>query len=145
MEHIQEAFLGEEVSPDTPFTGYGIAKIQRLGGRVDYAAATWNSSIYAPHIVFDPNCNKGAMEKILCLYIYGRVGYRNSVGKPVEEKTVKKAVFPQLDLASMNHEDMRTELSLLHGLSEEEIKRYKNPLTRRAKVAEMRFILNGHK
>ena len=141
LEHIQEGFLGEEVSADTPFTDYAIAKVQRYGGRIDYVAVKWDESIFGARIIFDPNCTKGAIEKIIYTYIYGRVAYKTAIPEEVPTE-VKNPDFTQIDVKKMNHEAMRAELSLLHGLSDDEIRQYKNPITRRAKVVEMRAKLN---
>lgn len=135
LEHIGQSIMGEEVSPNVGFREYGIAKIKRLGGRIDYVVVKWDNDRFIPHVCFDPNCTKGTIAEILSVFIYARKD------DPIEVEEKPKAEFPTPDVKTMSHEDMKYELMFLHGLKEEEVKEYKNTLTRRAKVIEMRSKL----
>ena len=137
LEHIQQAFLGEEVPITCAFNEYAVAKIERVGGRQDYVAAKWDFDLYVPRIVFDPYCGKGMIAKVLCLYVY------NKVSEPVKPTPPKKVEAYLKNLKNMTGEEMYFELEFIHGLSNEQAHGYRNLMVRKAKVVEMRRLMNG--
>jgi len=139
LEHIQQSFLGEEVPITCAFNEYAVAKVERIGGRQDYVAAKWNFELYVPWIVFDPYCSKGTITKILCLYVY------NKVSEPVKPTPPKKVEAYLKNLKNMSGEEMFFELEFIHGLSNEQVHSYKNMTVRKAKVVEMRALMNTKK
>jgi len=141
LEHIQQAFLGEEVPITCAFNEYAIAKAQRISGQVDYVAVKWDFSLYVPRIVFDPKCFNGTIVKLLCLYVYSKVA---EIVKPPEPKRVD--AFFSKSPSKMTGEELKFELRMIHGLSDEKVAEYKSMPSRVAKVIEMRKIAdNGRK
>lgn len=138
LEHIQQAFLGEEVPITCAFNDYGIAKAQRISGRIDYVAVKWDFSLYIPKIVFDPNCSNGTIVKLLCLYVYSKV---IEAVRPPEPKKVD--AFFTKSSAKMSGEELKFELKMIHGLSDEKVAMYKSMPSRVAKVVEMRKIADN--
>lgn len=140
LEHIHQVFLGEEVPITTAFNQYAIAKIQRIGGRLDYVAVKWDFQLYVPKVVFDPNCGKGMIEKLLYLYVYEKVNA--PIQTPPPKKT--KDFFTRTpDI--MTGDALYAELELIHGLTKEQCKQYRSMPARIAKVIEMRRIMDLNK
>ena len=135
LEHIQQAFLGEEVSATTAFNDYAIAKAQRVSGRIDYVAVKWDFSLYVPRIIFDPNCSNGTIVKLLCLYVYSKV---IEAVKPPEPKKVD--AFFTKSPAKMSGDELKFELRMIHGLTDEEVSEYRSMPNRVAKVIQMRKL-----
>ncbi len=135
LEHIHQIFLGEEVPTDTEFKGYGIAKVLRLSGMEDYVAIKWEP--YVPKIVFDPNCWKGSIQKLLCLYVYEKV---DAPVAPTPPKKTEQFFTRTPDL--MTGEALYAELELIHGLTKEQCRQYRSMPARMAKVTEMRRIMD---
>lgn len=140
LEHIQQAFLGEEVPITCAFNEYAIAKAQRISGRVDYVAVKWDFSLYVPRIIFDPLCSNGTIVKLLCLYVYNKVA---EIVKPPEPKKVD--AFFTKSPNKMSSEELKFELKMIHNLSEEKVKEYRSMPNMIAKVIEMRKIADGNR
>lgn len=141
LEHIQQAFLGEEVPVTCAFNDYAIAKVQRITGSVDYVAVKWDFSLYVPRIVFDPKCSNGTIVKWLCLYVYSKVA---EAIKPEPPKKVD--AFFTKSPNKMTADELKHELVMVHGFSDEKMAEYRSMPARIAKVTEMRKIAeNGRK
>ena len=137
LEHIHQIFLGEEVPITTAFNQYAIAKVQRFGNRIDYVAVKWNFTLYVPVIVFDPNCGRGTIQKLLCLYVYDKV---NVPAPPPAPKKTEQFFTRTPDL--MTGEALYAELELIHGITKEQCRQYRSMPARMAKVTEMRRIMD---
>ena len=137
LEHIHQVFLGEEVPITTAFNQYAIARISRVGGRTDYVAVKWNFQLYCPIVVFDPNCGKGTIDKLLCLYVYDKV---DAPVAPTPPKKTEQFFTRTPDL--MTGEALYAELELIHGLTKEQCRQYRSMPARMAKVTEMRRIMD---
>ena len=137
LEHIHQIFLGEEVPITTAFNQYAIAKVQRYGGRLDYVAVKWDFQLYVPRMVFDPNCGKGLVEKLLCLYVYDKV---NVPAPPPPPKKTEQFFARSPDI--MTGDALYAELELIHGLSKEQCRQYRSMPARMAKVTEMRRLMD---
>jgi len=137
LEHIHQIFLGEEVPITTAFNQYAIAKVQRFGNRIDYVAVKWDFKLYVPVIVFDPHCNRGTIQKLLCLYVYSKID--EPVAPPPPKKT-QDFFTRSPDL--MTGDALYAELELVHGLTKEQCRMYRSMPARMAKVTEMRRIMD---
>lgn len=141
LEHIQQAFLGEEVSATTAFNDYAIAKVQRVTGREDYVCVKWDFSLYVPRIIFDPHCSNGTIAKLLCLYVYSKV-----IEEKKPEPPKKVDAFFSKSPNKMTGDELKFELKMIHGLTDEEMAEYRSMTSRIAKTIEMRKIAeNGRK
>ena len=141
LEHIKQAFLGEEVPATCAFNEYAIAKAQRISGNIDYVAVKWDFSLYVPQIIFDPLCSNGTIVKLLCLYVYSKVA---EIVKPEPPKKVD--AFFTKSPNKMTGDELKFELRMIHGFSDEKMAEYRSMPARIAKVTEMRKIAeNGRK
>lgn len=135
LEHIHQVFLGEEVPITCAFNKYAIAKVQRQWNEIDYVAVKWDFNLYVPIVIFDPNCINGTIEKLLCLYVYEKVG---EIPKPKSPKTIEDFTKSP---DKMSGDEMYLELKMFHGLTDAQCKQYRSMPARKAKVLEMRRLL----
>jgi hypothetical protein len=137
LEHIHQVFLGEEVPITTAFNQYAIARVVRVGGRTDYVVVKWDFHLYVPKVVFDPNCGKGTIQSLQCLYVYDKVDVPTPAPPP---KKTEQLFTRRPD--EMTGDALYAELELIHGLSKEQCKQYRSMPARMAKVTEMRRIMD---
>ena len=135
LEHIGQAFLGEEVPITTAFNDYAIARCQRINGIIDHVVVKWDFRLYVPIICFDPSCHNGTIIKLLSLFIYGRAAEK------IERKPPEPLKFSRPP-EKMTGKELQFELETIHGLSREQVNQYKAMDARVAKVKEMRSLQN---
>lgn len=135
LEHIGQAFLGEENPITTAFNDYAIARCKRISGDVDYIVVKWDFRLYVPIICFDPNCKNGTIIELLSLFIYGKAPNK------IERKPPEPLKFSRMP-EKMTGKELLFELETIHGLSTEQTKQYAAMDARIAKVKEMRALKN---
>ena len=135
LEHIGQAFIGEEVPVNTAFNDYALARCQRITGEIDHVVVKWNPELYLPVVTFDPNCGKGVITQILGLFIYSRAESQPKPEAPKPRK-IRFTKSPE----SMTGRELFFELESIHGLTKEHVNQYKGMDARIAKVKEMRSL-----